>query len=97
MHEHLQFVGEKVHPQTAAGAWTHELLDLDDPEVVEYRLFILDALERYEVQRQELRDTLHELRRLKTAEAAPDIDEAIATLKADLATIERHLRRLEGR
>ncbi len=98
MFAHLRFSGEKVQARTVAGAVAYDLLDLDDPEVVEYRRFILDALQRYEQQRQDAREMLAALRHMKSDPApVADLDACISAVEADLATIERHLARLEGR
>ena len=82
MFAHLRFAGEKVQARTTAGAVAYDLLDLDDPKVVEYRRFILDALALYEGKRSEAVDALEELRRMKVAAIPPaDIDDAVASLE----------------
>jgi 5-methylcytosine-specific restriction endonuclease McrA len=98
MFAHLRFAAEKVQARTTAGAWTRELLDLDDPEVVQYRRFILEALELYEGKRKETRDALEQLHGMRVGRApAADIDDAIAAMEACLGMIDRHIARLEGR
>jgi uncharacterized protein (TIGR02646 family) len=98
MHTHLRFAGERVEPRTAAGDVAHELLDLDDPEVVAYRWFIHEDLRLFEALRADARETLAALRRLKTSPTpAFDVRADIAALEEELANIERHLARLEGR
>ena len=97
MFTHLRFVGYKVQARTPAGEVAYDLLDLDDPKVVEYRRFILDLLNIYEAKRTETLDALKKLRGAKLeADPPADIDSGIAALETELATIERHLARLEG-
>jgi hypothetical protein len=97
MFTHLRFVGDKVQARTPAGEVAYDLLDLDDPKVVEYRRFILDLLNIYEAKRTETLDALKKLRGAKLeADPPADIDSGIAALETELATIERHLARLEG-
>ena len=53
MFEHLRFQGDTVAPRTAAGIFTNELLDLNDPGVIQFRAYVARQLD---VQRSKLRE-----------------------------------------
>ncbi len=98
MFTHLRFAGDRVEAKTKAGEVAHEVFDLDDPEVVEYRRLIIDSLDLYEGKRKSIIAALEELERMKVEVPPPaGLDKAIATLAADLARTDQHLARLEGR
>lgn len=98
MFTHLRFAGAKVNARTTAGEVAHEVLDLDDPKAVEYRRFILHALDLYSGKQRETLNMLEQLRSLKREGSPPiDIDDGIDSLEGALSEIEKHLARLEGR
>jgi len=98
MFTHLRFAAEKVQARTTAGSVARELLDLDDPKAVEYRRFILDALDTFDSKRRETLAAVKALQGMKQGAAPPaDIDEGITALETELGKIDLHLARLEGR
>jgi hypothetical protein len=97
--KHLRFVEEHVEAKTVSGEVARDLLDLNDPEVVAFRRFILDTIKTYEGTRADIMQTLAELRGRKNPSTAPNVhlDNAIKALESDLVRVDAHLARLEGR
>ena len=99
MFQHLRFKGATIETKSPAGAVAEELMDLNDPEAVAYRRFILDAITAYEGTRVELKKALLQIRakRPEGAVTADAADRAIAKLNAHLVQVNGHLDRLVGR
>ena len=55
MFQHLRFKGATIETSPMAGVVAEELMDLNDPDAVAYRTFILDAITAYEGMRVELK------------------------------------------
>ena len=86
MFEHLRYQGVEARPQSKAGDWTIRHLDLNEPERVKYREFIVDTGRYFErVERQLIDD-------LATADSAEETRE----LEDDLVRLRALIRRLVG-
>ncbi len=99
MFQHLRFKGATVETKSVAGNVAEELMDLNDPQAVAYRKFILDTITAYEEKRSGLEKTLSQIR-TKRREGTVDLDAAdgaIAKLDARLAQVKGSLDRLAGR
>lgn len=99
MFQHLRFNRATIETSSQAGVVAKKLMDLNDPDVVAYRTFILDTITMYESKRAELKKTLLQIRAKRregtvTADAA---DQAIAKLDARLVQVNGNLDRLVGR
>jgi len=99
MFKHLRFNGPVVEAKSPAGKIAEEILDLNDPEAVAYRKFVLDCLGTYEEKRSKLEQTQVEVTRLRDSRAIPqmDADSALATIQEDLVRVKANLNRLTGR
>jgi hypothetical protein len=99
MFRHLRFKGATIETRSMVGVVAEELMDLNDPEAVAYRTFILDAITTYEGKRVELEKALLQIRAQRTegAVVADTADQAIAKLDAYLVEVNCYLDRLVGR
>ena len=99
MFKHLRFSGPVVEAKSMAGEVAEELLDLNDPEAVAYRKFVLDLLDTCNAKKADLEKTLIEVTGLRDAGliAKADADDALGTLGQQLAQVNANLDRLVGR
>ena len=99
MFEHLRFKEATIETTSQAGVVAEELMDLNDPNAVDYRKLILHAITTCEGQRVELEKALRQMRakQKKGAVTADAADEAIAKLDARLVEVNGYLDRLVGR
>ncbi|RQM44438.1 hypothetical protein EHZ19_28750 [Paraburkholderia bannensis] len=98
MFEHMKFVGYEVVPRTSAGRWTVDLLDLNDPEVVAFREFIVETIERYvedESRLQRLEEAVHVAER-SGALSATDAQAKLLIIGKKMFNVRKHLARLRG-
>lgn len=98
MFSHLRFKLATVEVRTAAGTFTQELLDLNDPETVNYREFVLEAIDLCEAKKQEVLVTASNIRGQLSAGAISHAaaEGALALLDGKLASLDAHLLRLTG-
>lgn len=99
MFKHLRFTGAVVEAKSEAGEVAEQLLDLNEPEAVAYRQFILDALDTYAAKKAELEETIAQLtlKRDDGSVSRQAADSALAVLERDLASVDASLARLAGR
>jgi 5-methylcytosine-specific restriction endonuclease McrA len=98
MFKHLRFNRAVVETKSTAGEVAESLLDLNDPETVAYRNFVLDALNTYAAKKIVLEQTHAQLTKLRDegSISVADADTALLTLKRDLAQVTATLNRLAG-
>lgn len=98
MFNHLRFDGAVVETKSDAGEVARDLLDLNDPEAISYRTFILDAIETYSAKKAGLESTRQQLEDLRASGSVPttQVDVALASLQLDLDTVTKNLARLTG-
>lgn len=98
MFEHLRFSGAVVEGKTQAGKVAVELLDLNDPEAVSFREFMVGAAEIFEGNRAELRKKQQAVdqKRKKGKMTQADADAATAEIAAQLSRLEALENRLAG-
>lgn len=99
MFKHLRFNGAVVETKSPAGVVAEELMDLNDPEAVAYRRFILDLLDTCEAKKATLEKAHVELTKLRDSGSVPktDADAALTTIQQDLVQVNANLNRLAGR
>jgi hypothetical protein len=99
MFEHLRFKGATIQTTSQPGAVAEKLMDLNDPEAVDFRKLILDMIVTYESKRVELKKALLQIRAKRTegTVTADAADQAIAKLDARLVEVNGYLDRLVGR
>ena len=98
MFDHLRFQGDIVISKSEAGRFTSELLDLNDPKVVEFRAFVSRMIETLKAQRAEA-DALLVL--ISSSAAANQSDAAQLSrdrnvVAAKIVRISEDIGRLEG-
>jgi len=98
MFKHLRFVGPRVEARSTAGETACELLDLNDPRAVDYRSFIIDAINTYSTKKQKLEETKLQLQvlRERRSDSVEELENAIASVESDLQTVNQNLKRLTG-
>jgi hypothetical protein len=98
MYKHLRFNGPVVEVKSTAGQVARELLDLNDPEAVAYRKFILEAIETYSKKKTALENTRQQLTQLRAqgSVSVVDADAGLASLDHDLNIVTTNLARLAG-
>lgn len=98
MFKHLRFNGALVETKSEPGKVAEDLLDLNDPEAVSYRTFIMHAIETYSTKQAELEKTRQQVEALRSAGSisTADADAALASLQNDLDTVTKNLARLAG-
>jgi hypothetical protein len=97
MFSHLRLNGSTVEAKSLAGQFTLELLDLNAPQLVEFRTYIADAIVRLENDRSKvelLKESLNA--RVAQGTATPGDLESIADLDVLLAKTEAALNRHIG-
>lgn len=96
MFTHLRFQGDVVLPRTEPGRFTAELLDLNDPEVVEFRAFVFRMIDSLNAERREAEQLLSVISALiavakvtatQAAAHRQTIQRKIAILDADVARL----------
>lgn len=99
MFQHLRYKQGEVEAKSDAGKFTLDLLDLNDPQEVEYRDNVINMIEVYEDRKQEFEKTVSELKRLRVQGEIPaaqaDLD--IAELESEIQKAENVLKQLTGR
>lgn len=98
MFEHLRFAGATVVPKTNPGVVARELLDLNDPETVAFRQFIIETIETWLEKKAELLSLKRDLLKLSKRSVA-DAAHAAAGLheiEQKLAQAENNLKQLSG-
>jgi len=99
MFDNLRYSGAVVDAKTRAGEMAVQILDLNDPEAVGYREFVIDSVDIAEEKKSRLlkqQSTVEQ--RLKKG----SISQAVATaatseIAAELTKVEKILKRLSGR
>jgi len=98
MFEHLRFRGATVEARTTQGRVALKLLDLNDPETVEFRQLVLASVEIWEdrkaqfLQKKEKAGRLVRAGKMTVAVAA----EAVAEIDAELAKVDKYLKMYSG-
>ena len=98
MFRHLRFNRAAVETKTTAGEVAEQILDLNDPEIVAYRMFVLDLLETSEAEKAAILTTQRDVVRLRdsgmiTPVVARDI---LAELEEDIVQVDANINRLGG-
>jgi len=98
MFAHLRFQRASVEAKTTSGEFTLELLDLNDPESLNYRKFVLETIAIYEKKRNELQVFATQIRSKRDAGEIllSDADHALAKIELDLEKTSMNLLRLSG-
>ena len=99
MFEHLRFNGAAVEARSSAGRVALEMLDLNDPESLQFREFILSTIDLYEEKRAALvqkRDSAAKRVKAGTMTAAVAA-QATAEIDNSIATVDVFLNKLAGR
>ena len=99
MFKHLRFNGAVVEAKSLAGWVAEELLDLNDPETVAYRKFVLDLLDTFTAKKATLEQTQVEVAKLRDCGAIPlsDAESALSSIEEKLVQVNANLDRLAGR
>ena len=90
MFEHLQYTGAVIKLKTPAGRQAGKILDLNDPDSVSYREFVLDLIAALEQDRRESIETIREIDR--QIQAFPQRSEE---LRSEKVSADEELRRIE--
>lgn len=98
MFDHLRFTGATVISKSNPGAVAKEILDLNDPESVSFRRFIIDTIETWLEKQAELLALQKNLLKLSKKSPADAASAAKGLQKIDqnLVAVERNLKRLSG-
>lgn len=98
MFDHLRFVGAKITPRSRPGTMAEEFLDLNDPDSISFRNFIIDTIDTYSEKQSTLLKLKNEQtkRAKRSSNAAAIAAMAVAEIDAALIVVERNLKRLSG-
>lgn len=98
MFRHLRFKSAIVETKSPQGKFTEDFLDLNEPDVVRYREFILQTMDTLEIQKKELQTLAIKIRGKRDAGTVlkTDADAALVKIDANLSTVEAHLTILTG-
>jgi len=98
MFEHLRFRGGEVESRSAAGEFTKDLLDLNDPDVVSYRKLLIDTISLWELKCKELEQIRKDLQNQHKAGklSAADLAVALSEVEPELEKIDINLKLLSG-
>jgi hypothetical protein len=64
MFDHLRYKGAEVAARSKSGKWTVEMLDLNDPKLLEYRRDVIGIILEISNSLGKMRETLTEIKRL---------------------------------
>lgn len=93
MFEHLRYTRDGVLTITAAGAHTVELLDLNDPDAIAWRQFVVDSAELAEEKVRSTQAAIDQLSALASTISDPARQK---TLAADLAALQVALQKAQA-
>lgn len=98
MFAHLRFNGAIVEEKSSAGAIAKEILDLNDPESVSYREFIIGTVELWQLKRADLLHKVSKVDKLLRAGtmSTVDADSARNEINAELVKVDKNLALLSG-
>jgi hypothetical protein len=96
MHAHLRFSRGAVRAASVAGRVALELLDLNDPEAVAFREFILELIDTSKRELRQVEQTTAVLRRRLRRNASSEMRAEIQILEAARGRITQRLNRLGG-
>lgn len=98
MFEHLRYRGAKAEAKSTAGQLAENVLDLNDPDSVQYRELVLDVIRSLEAQKRRLQSTIDSINQLDKAhlDQADQYANEKRSTENELARIERHLRAVAG-
>lgn len=96
MFRHLRFQGAEVEARSDPGRVAVELLDLNASDAVAWRNLVLKALELADRNAEGLARLRLQLLGRARANPDPGLDDAIASIDRELASLDEHRRRLAG-
>lgn len=93
MFVHLRFKGDVIAANTQTGEWTIELLDLNEPKLVEYRNFVHGVISTISDKFRMCQKTLSEIKKKLKSTKDP---EEIAVLSVEYAKTESNIVKLKA-
>lgn len=98
MFSHLRFNGAVVEEKSKAGAIAREILDLNDPESVSYREFVIGTIELWRQKRADLESKRAKVARLLRSRLIPpaDAESANNEIDSELQKVDKNLALLSG-